>query len=75
MEVSAAQKSSRDSRNHFRFHGPHAHLAPESGDGWSGAKAESFARFFGTLTFLIGQTIGPCIEEVTNDIHRRVVTS
>ena len=43
---------------HFhRFHVPHAHLAPAFGSDWFGAKAESFARFFGTPTFLIIQTI------------------
>ena len=42
---------------HMRFHAPHAHLAPVFGDNWFGAKAERFARFFGTPTFLVGQTI------------------
>jgi uncharacterized membrane protein len=44
-------------RHHFRFHAPHAHLSSAFGDSWFGAKAEGFARFFGTPTFLIGQTI------------------
>ena len=43
-------------RSHFRFHAPHAHLAPIFGNDWFGAKAERFARFFGTPTFLLGQT-------------------
>ena len=43
-------------RHHFRFHAPHAHLASVFGDNWFGAKAEGFARFFGTPTFLIAQT-------------------
>jgi uncharacterized membrane protein len=43
--------------HHFRFHRPHAHLASPFGEGWFGEKAESFARFFGTPTFLIGQTL------------------
>ena len=42
---------------HFRFHAPHAHLSSTFGDSWFGAKAESFARFFGTPTFLVAQTI------------------
>jgi len=42
---------------HFRFHAPHAHLAPTFGEGWFGAGAERFARFFGTPTFLVVQTI------------------
>ncbi|MBI3783793.1 MAG: DUF1003 domain-containing protein [Deltaproteobacteria bacterium] len=45
------------SGNHFRFHIPHTHLASAFGDGWFGVRAESFARFFGTPTFLVGQTI------------------
>src|SRR5690349_6033676 len=43
--------------HHFRFHHPHLHLSSAFGPGWFGAKAESFARFFGTPTFLITQTI------------------
>ncbi|HVO22152.1 MAG TPA: DUF1003 domain-containing protein [Candidatus Margulisiibacteriota bacterium] len=43
--------------HHFRFHAPHAHLASVFGDNWFGAKAEAFARFFGTPTFLVAQTI------------------
>jgi uncharacterized membrane protein len=42
---------------HFRFHARHAHLASAFGDDWFGAKAESFARYFGTPKFLIGQTV------------------
>src|SRR6516164_5318437 len=39
-----------------RFHLPHAHLEPVFGGDWFGKKAEDFARFFGTPTFLIAQT-------------------
>jgi uncharacterized membrane protein len=39
-----------------RFHLPHAHLETVFGGDWFGTKAEGFARFFGTPTFLIGQT-------------------
>lgn len=42
--------------HHFRFHARHAHLAPAFGSDWFGTKAEAFARFFGTPTFLITQT-------------------
>ncbi len=41
----------------FRFHLPHAHLHSVFGDDWFALKAEKFARFFGTPTFLIGQTV------------------
>ena len=40
-----------------RFHLPHAHLDSVFGSDWFGLKAEAFARFFGTPTFLIAQTI------------------
>jgi uncharacterized membrane protein len=43
--------------HHFRFHAPHAHLSGAFGANSFGKKAESFARFFGTPTFLIAQTI------------------
>ena len=51
--------SSRGSqtRHYFRFHEPHLHLAPVFGDTWFGEKAEAFARFFGTPTFLLTQTL------------------
>lgn len=41
----------------YRFHLPHVHLASVFGDDWFALKAESFARFFGTPQFLIGQTV------------------
>ena len=40
-----------------RFHIPHAHLESVFGGDWFGTRAEGFARFFGTPTFLIAQTI------------------
>jgi uncharacterized membrane protein len=44
------------SHRHWRFHLPHAHLSSVFGDDWFALKAEGFARFFGTPTFLIAQT-------------------
>lgn len=44
-------------QNHYRFHTPHVHLSSVFGDNWFALKAESFARFFGTPTFLIAQTV------------------
>ena len=41
----------------YRFHLPHLHLTSVFGDDWFALKAESFARFFGTPTFLIAQTV------------------
>ena len=47
-----------DRHNHVRrFHLPHAHLNSPFGSDWFGKKAEDFARFFGTPTFLVAQTI------------------
>src|SRR5437763_11121623 len=46
-----------DPDHHMRFHSPHFHLAPVFGSGWFGEKAEAFARFFGTPTFLIAQSV------------------
>jgi uncharacterized membrane protein len=49
---------SPDGQNHIRrFHLPHAHLESAFGSDWFGRKAEDFARFFGTPTFLVAQTI------------------
>jgi uncharacterized membrane protein len=42
--------------HHFRFHAQHAHLAAAFGSDWFGVRAERFARFFGTPTFLIAQS-------------------
>ena len=53
-------------RHHFRFHAPHGHLSSVFGDDWFGVKAEGFARFFGTPTFLIAQTILVAIWIVIN---------
>src|SRR5271166_792233 len=48
---------STDGQNHVRrFHLPHAHLDSPFGSDWFGKKAEDFARFFGTPTFLVAQT-------------------
>ena len=41
----------------YRFHVPHLHLQSVFGDDWFALKAEAFARFFGTPTFLVGQTV------------------
>jgi len=49
--------STPDADHHYRFHAPHMHLHPVFGDDWFALKAEVFARFFGTPTFLIAQTV------------------
>ncbi|MFM0557742.1 DUF1003 domain-containing protein [Paraburkholderia sediminicola] len=43
--------------DYYRFHLPHAHLNSVFGNDWFAIKAENFARFFGTPTFLIVQTL------------------
>ena len=57
MRTSIAREAPIAARHHFRFHAPHAHLHSVFGDDWFGVRAESFARFFGTPTFLIVQTV------------------
>jgi uncharacterized membrane protein len=42
---------------HFRFLQPHIHLGAPFGTDTFGRKAEAFARFFGTPTFLVTQSI------------------
>src|SRR5438093_6310097 len=44
------------SHHAYRFHAPHVHLTSVFGSDWFGIKAEAFARFFGTPTFLVAQT-------------------
>lgn len=44
-------------RRHYRFHHEHDHLSPVFGSDNFGATAESFARFFGTPTYLVGQSV------------------
>jgi len=39
------------------FHVPNMHLQSVFGDDWFALKAEAFARFFGTPSFLIAQTV------------------
>src|SRR5690348_6769556 len=41
----------------YRFHVPNLHLQSVFGDDWFALKAEAFARFFGTPTFLVAQTV------------------
>lgn len=57
MGVSATSETTSVFQHHFRFHAQHAHLSSVFGDSWFGSKAEAFARFFGTPTFLVSQTV------------------
>jgi uncharacterized membrane protein len=57
MGFSPASKTTVASGHHFRFHAPHSHLSSVFGDDWFAVRAEGFARFFGTPTFLVAQTL------------------
>ena len=50
----------------FRFYRPLKGITHTFGDEWFALKAEAFARFFGTPTFLIGQTIAVIVWIVLN---------
>src|SRR5450432_15690 len=54
--------------HHFRFHLPHHHLTAVFGNDWFALKAESFARFFGTPVFLVGQTLVVAVWIILNVI-------
>ncbi|MFV8751318.1 DUF1003 domain-containing protein [Nannocystaceae bacterium ST9] len=53
MSTDAPSKAPVD---HLRFHARSSSLAPAFGGDWFGVRAERFARFFGTPTFLVSQT-------------------
>ena len=55
--VGTAAPANSPSSDHLRFHVPHLHLAPVFGTDWFALRAEAFARFFGTPTFLVTQTL------------------
>jgi uncharacterized membrane protein len=54
--------------HHFRFHAPHAHLSSLFGDDLFAVKAEAFARFFGTPSYLVGQTLLVVVWVVANSV-------
>jgi uncharacterized membrane protein len=62
-------ESPAGSARHLRFHAPHAHLDRVFGGNAFGVKAEAFARFFGTPTFLIAQTITVGVWIAANVLH------
>ncbi|APC21995.1 DUF1003 domain-containing protein [Pseudomonas protegens] len=57
MSSSDTPKKTPPVIDHLRFHRAHAHLAPTFGTDNFALKAEAFARFFGTPTFLGAQTL------------------
>jgi uncharacterized membrane protein len=56
-QLSSEEQRRLKVQHFYRFHLPHMHLARVFGDDWFALKAEAFARFFGTPTFLVGQTV------------------
>src|SRR6266403_5936903 len=52
----STSESTAAERHLYRFHVPNLHLQSVFGDDWFALKAEAFARFFGTPSFLIAQT-------------------
>jgi uncharacterized membrane protein len=50
------QQERQPDDHHLRFHAEHAHLGSVFGESAFGRAAESFARFFGTPRFILGQT-------------------
>lgn len=56
LEKGMMQQQEQPADRHRRFHAPHAHLGAPFGESAFGRAAESFARFFGTPRFIIGQT-------------------
>ena len=58
ITIMKIEQDQRDSAtDHLRFQLPHLHLASAFGNDWFALKAEAFARFFGTPTFLVTQTL------------------
>jgi len=51
-----AIETAKAQQHYYRFHLPHLHLTSVFGDDWFALRAEAFARFFGTPTFLVAQT-------------------
>ena len=57
MSATADDHAQKAQEPFYRFHLPNLHLTSVFGDDWFALKAEAFARFFGTPTFLIAQTV------------------
>jgi len=56
MQEPVASHGTAKHSHHFRFHAPHAHLTSLFGNDVFALRAERFARFFGTPTYLVTQT-------------------
>jgi len=56
-KVAQLARSIAVKEHYLRYLMPHKHLNAVFGNDWFALKAESFARFFGTPVFLVGQTL------------------
>ena len=65
-ETPAPTQAPATGAHHLRFHAKHGHLHATFGNDWFALKAEAFARFFGTPTFLISQTVVVAVWIVLN---------
>jgi uncharacterized membrane protein len=65
-DPSSSPSSHHERWPHLRFHLPYNHVTSAFGDDWFALKAESFARFFGTPTFLVAQTLVVAIWVIVN---------
>jgi uncharacterized membrane protein len=57
MSNTPASDPAGNATDYYRFHRPHLHLSSPFGTGGFGRRAETFARYFGTPSFLVGQTL------------------
>ncbi len=57
LKTNDSRKLTLNKKQYYRFHVSSLHLSSAFGSDWFGLKAEAFARFFGTPTFLISQTV------------------
>ena len=55
-QTTVPQHTAAAHRHHYRFHAPHAHLTSLFGNDAFAIRAERFARFFGTPSYLVAQT-------------------
>jgi len=67
--ASGGTGTAEEAPSHLRFLDEAQHLAAPFGAGGFGARAEAFARFFGTPKFLIGQTLVVCVWIALNATH------
>jgi uncharacterized membrane protein len=69
VPIGESETADAAAQGHLRFLEEYQHLASPFGSGGFGAKAEQFARFFGTPKFLIGQTAVVGVWILVNAAH------